>query len=553
METQTKQANGKSRIKRIALFVAATVALALGTYIFIQPRQLLYEGKSLNQWLDTYSEAYLQSGKFAEREDIERKMRWLGPAAVPPLVAAMQSKHPLSKALSQLLSRQPWQYKWASDLNHKCRIISMRNETAAEFLFDMGPDAAPAIPALLAAAGDTNLVLRANALNALGSIHQQPQIVVPVLVRALSNSWDRQFAVYSLRKFGTNAASATAALRALAGTGSSPDMQMSALLTLEKVAPDSVADLAMPVYLKVLKNRQDPYAYSVILSLLKLGPQAREAVPVLTEIAGETSQLGQSAAYALRAIDPEAAAKIWPAVPRGPELNQAFFEKQMAREETEDQFSARIRALGDQKLPYLVKLIRNRPASGNRITDYAHAAHALGELGPAGSVAIPDLTQAAGDSRWFVRVPAQAAIMNIKGEALLPVIQKLKDTSDSIAWYETAMLVAEFGTNGEPAIPVVIDAMEGGDDIIEGHGAILLGAIHRRPETCLPVLISLLDSPSMSSRQKAIGAISQFGDAAKAALPQIRNATDDFDPWIRFQARRLIKQLDPEARKAGIQ
>lgn len=534
--------------KRIVFLSLAAVALASIIFILLPSHRFSYGGKTLGQWLD-YSTSLSLTNAWDKQQDLDRKVRQFGPAAVPPLIAELQSRHLAQNTLHQFLSKHPSKHQWIQDLDQQCYIISMRPEAAAQFLYDIGPAAAPAIPALVVAAAGPDQAVRANAINALGSIHQRPELVVPVLIRALSNSWDRNFAIYAVGRFGTNASGAAPALRQLLADNQPIDFQMSTLLTLEKIAPDSTTNLAMPVYLKVLNSPQNAYTYTVILRLLKLGPQAREAIPALKTIAGKGDELAQAAAYALKAIDPEAAAKIWTTIPRGPDMDDAFFEKQIKREESQEHFSARVRAMGDQTLPYLIKLIRSRPASGNNIPEYERAARALGELGSAARPAIPDLVEAAEDSRWFVRVPAQAALMKIKGEPLSPVIEQLKNTADSFAWYETAMLVAEFGTNAEPAIPVVISAMNGTDDIIEGHGAILLGAIHRRPEVCLPVLVSLLDSPSVSSRQKALGALYQFGDAAKPALPQITNALTDFDPFVRMQARRLLKQLNPAIAK----
>ena len=89
------------------------------------------------------------------------------------------------------------------------------------------------------------------------------------------------------------------------------------------------------------------------------------------------------------------------------------------------------------------------------------------------------------------------------------------------------LLVGDFGTNAEPAIPLLIAALGTSDDIIMGHAAIALGEIHRQPEVCVPALIPLLSSPSVSSRQKSLGALGAFEAAATPfALGQAGSGRD---------------------------
>ncbi len=135
----------------------------------------------------------------------------------------------------------------------------------------------------------------------------------------------------------------------------------------------------------------------------------------------------------------------------------------------------------------------------------------------------------------------------------MPLIPALQDTSDPIKWYERAMLVSDFGTNAEAAVPLLLTALAATNDIVVGHAAIALGRIRKQPEVCVPALIPLLKSPSVSTRQKSLGALASFGMAATAAAPAVAQCMADPDPWVRMQSARLLKQMNPAAAaKAGV-
>jgi HEAT repeat protein len=86
---------------------------------------------------------------------------------------------------------------------------------AAYALGAFGTNSIPAIPSLLALAADTNFRVRDLTVCALGEIQSEPQIVVPVLIKALNDRdsrWIRANAAEGLGNFGTNATEAIPAL-----------------------------------------------------------------------------------------------------------------------------------------------------------------------------------------------------------------------------------------------------------------------------------------------------------------------------------------------------
>lgn len=80
---------------------------------------------------------------------------------------------------------------------------------------EFGSRAEPAVPILLAALKDTNNIIQAHALIALGMIARQPDRCIPAIVPFLSSPdvSDRQKALGALVAFGTNALVARSAIQ----------------------------------------------------------------------------------------------------------------------------------------------------------------------------------------------------------------------------------------------------------------------------------------------------------------------------------------------------
>jgi HEAT repeat protein len=186
------------------------------------------------------------------------------------------------------------------------------------------------------------------------------------------------------------------------------------------------------------------------------------------------------------------------------------------------------------------------------------AAYALGEIGPVASEALPVLERFANvsdlPSSWYVNVAAKAAIIKIKSEPLGPHIEALRDMSDPQKWYRKALLVGQFGTNAVAAVPLLLAALNSTNNgLIQDHALIALGEIHSQPELCLPAIAAFLNSPRIGSRTKAMGALMQFGPAARGAVPLIEQSLSDPNWVTRYLATNALKKIDAAAAKrAGI-
>jgi HEAT repeat protein len=580
------------RRRIILLSILLVAVLGISAWLMFHPREPVYEGKPLQQWVDEYSAEWLTNRIMLFQSqmgrDRPRRIREFGPSAAPALIRLVETRHPWKQKLYDYLITHDARNRRAIDFVKGWPVESMRPQTAATFLGFIGPDAEPAIPALMRAAVGTNSALGSSAIGALAAIHRQPDLVVPflikligdtnqslalsalaavrwyterpnlvvpVLIQAITNQNPTKaftdfraiYAAQGLPGFGTNALAAIPALRQVA-TSSPISTAFYAAEALQKIDPDSTVDAVVAVYIRILQDRSYSTPFSAILGLYRLGARARSATPVLVNIASKGGQLSQESAYALKAIDPEAAAKLWPSI-----LNSQMLlanASSQAEPETKEELSARILPMNDQAIPYLITLLKDTNQSGREVQARINAAHLLGEMGPKAEAAVPALQSIT--NRYTV---ALAAVMKIRKEPIAPIIERLKDQSYSSDLSITVIILGEFGTNAEPAIPFLIPVMK---DPARFYGdaataASALGEIHCRPDLCLPALIPLLDHPAMPVRNRSLEALAKFGPDAKPAVPKIIESLEDLDYGARVAATNALKRIDPEAAaKAGI-
>jgi HEAT repeat protein len=516
--------------------LAAFIFLALAS----RPRRV--DGKTLREWVDECSTVRL-TNDFATPQFWGPKIRKFGPSAVPELVNMLEDKHPFKERVYNLIFRQRVNNRWVNDLKQKARLDAERPASAVYLLFLMGPAAEPAVPSLLRALANTNFVVRGYAINALGAIHQHPELVIPAFINLFSKQNDAQLVARALRNFGTNALPAIPGLRKYA-TNDSSFFQAQAMQTLAELAPESSADIIVPYCIKTIGNDSNN-AYSCVLLLWSLGPSASNAVPALVKLAADKTYAGQLAPYAIKRIDPVAAASLWATFPRLGNQNPRFTPPaSVARQD----FLKQLGGMAPRAFSYLTNLVANRPADGNSASEGCFAAYALGEMGRTAIDAIAVLEEATVNPQSYICPAATAALMKIRDEPLEPLIEQLDDPAIMFSWMLNVKVVAEFESNAEPAIPNIIAAINRSKgNNTETFGSIALGRIQRRPDLCVPVLASILDYPSPSARSSAMDALLAFGADARPALPKIIEALDDLDPYVRNSATNLVKILDPSA------
>jgi HEAT repeat protein len=586
--------------RRVLLAIVLLAALAAGAWFFFGTRGPVYRGKSLTRWVDDCS-AEVRTNRISPGYYIPfmtqypHAVRRMGPSAVPALIRMLKAKHLLERQVYHWLLGRKKPYKWATNYMNQLSLDLLRPPTAAYFLGCLGPDAEPAIPALMHAAVDTSDVLSRNAINALGAIHQRPETVIPFLI-SLANGTNSQMSLQALialaeytnqpemvlptlihaieatpryqpgdstitvvasrlGRFGTNAVAAVPVLRQFATNNSFGRdfmIRYCAASALQRIAPDSSDDAVIPVCIAMLKNKEFPTAYTAIVILYGLGPRARAAVPALLDFISSGDPKRTEACYTLKAVDPDAAAKIWPDELRRSRESALSMNQLLFQPETLEDFASRFPVRDDKTVSNLIAILKNDDKSFTPVTDRKYAAHLLGEMGPAARAAIPALEEA-DDSPATI-----AALMKIRGQPVVPLIKQLEDTFENIYyqedWSELAQTVGEFGPNAEAAVPVLVKMLNRPPVYLErSFAAQALGEIRRQPEICVPALIPLLDYPSANVRKTAVEALANFQHDAAPALPKIVQSLDDLDAGVRLEATNALKKIDPEAAaKAGV-
>jgi len=144
---------------------------------------------------------------------------------------------------------------------------------------------------------------------------------------------------------------------------------------------------------------------------------------------------------------------------------------------------------------------------------------------------------------WYIATSSRAALIKIRHEPVTPYFELLKDRSDAIKWYPTAMLLGWCGTNASPAIPLLVESLSDSNSIIQAHAIIALGLIRSEPQVCVPEIIPFLTNSDVALRQKAYFAVLAFKDHAQSASNHIILGLSDPDPWTRSQAVLACKKI----------
>ena len=224
-------------------------------------------------------------------------------------------------------------------------------------------------------------------------------------------------------------------------------------------------------------------------TLSKIGPDAKAAVPALTEVLKDKDKdVRDAAAEALGKIGPEAKA----AVP------------------------ALIEALKDQ---------------------YEHvrelAAQALAQIGPEAKEAVSALIEALKDQDKSVRINAAQALAQIgpeAKEAVSALIEALKDQNEDIGIPACAAeALGKIGPEAKAAVPALTEALK-----------------YKSARRAAPSYADVLRYRSVMVRAFAAEALGKIGPEAKAAVPDLIEALKDKDKDVRRAAASALGKIGPE-------
>ncbi len=228
----------------------------------------------------------------------------LGPGAAPALPAMMERLNdpdlqaPLLAALAKM---GPASIGALPRLTELAKAPAIPTRVAAVLAISgIGHEAAAALPTLYAVAKDEDGDVRAAAIKALAAVEPNEAQTITTLVKALEDESGRvrRPAAAALSKFGDRARVATPALVAMLDRDTDRGV---ALLALKVIGVRSVTEL-----LPILSARDSQVRIFACEQLASIGPDAKDAVPRLKELAASQPQSVQEAARS-------ALAKIAPA------------------------------------------------------------------------------------------------------------------------------------------------------------------------------------------------------------------------------------------------
>jgi HEAT repeat protein len=309
------------------LFVGAVVVVAWS--VWRKPADPEFRGIRLSEWLKAYSGAYGVPRPPGSWEGSDEAVRRMGTNAIPLLLDMIQAKDSLlTLKLVHLASKQRlirFNYENAAVRSYESymafkalgpsasnavpeliRIYGRKYSAESRrgilsSLGGIGPAAKDAIPFLLQVAANTNEPAWMNSVGALGAIHSEPEMVVPVLQRFLQSADPnvRAIAAQGLGHFGREAKTATSDLLQLL-EDRVWRVRHDTLTALVEIYHKR--DWEMPV--SIMGNYEPWMVARVIDGLGAMGTNASAAVPGLVKFLGDSDEgIRTSAAAALKAID----------------------------------------------------------------------------------------------------------------------------------------------------------------------------------------------------------------------------------------------------------
>ena len=205
--------------------------------------------------------------------------------------------------------------------------------------------------------------------------------------------------------------------------------------------------------------------------------------------------------------------------------------------------------LGKQSFPALLQCF-----SDPQFTNYFALAKVLGRVrgfsGEEGAPAVPylcnllesgdsALKQVCADALGNLAAAPDLAVPSLAG-ALTNAIQG----SDVVLSRKCAEALGQFGSRGSPAVAALCFALNSPDGITSEEAARTLGKIGVGSETAVPALIAYLKSAGTTGRRKyAIEGLKGYGEAAREAIPLIREAMNDDDHDTRALAEETLEKL----------
>jgi len=281
------------RSRAIAWVVLLVVIAAVAAFCALRPREPVYEGKRLSEWLRDLDDNTLAADS---RNRAVGAVLQIGSNCVPTLVELLHSSDSwLKRRLMESVGNQ-------SRIRFHFTTAQERRGWAIQGIKVLGPAAIPMLIDLLNDKGAMTTAMIC--LSQVG-----PEVVWP-LTRTLTNEAPRvrSAAIVTLGLLRSNGQVAVPALVARLESDEDNRVRASAANALGYIGKDP--EVAVPALVKHLSDADPTIRAQAALALAKFGRQAQAGVPMLLKtMRDENLTVRNSAAVALKEIDPHAAAK----------------------------------------------------------------------------------------------------------------------------------------------------------------------------------------------------------------------------------------------------
>lgn len=424
-------------------------------------------------------------------------------------------------------------------------------QAAAEALWVMGADGQAAVPALATLLGDKDPYVRWAALETLGRVGGGAEKAVPALMEILKDSDLRGIAVQALGHIGPGAKAAIPALVQEYKAGNADTYRMSVTFALIRIDPQA-AKVTVPFLVDRVKKNDDRISLEAIQALMSMGPEAKDAIPALTDIVrGGRDVLPAWSAYALAKIAGPQAPIAIPHVldllgheivdasdliaDLGPPAVPAILDAVRQRDGAPPHRAGRALGLIGSKfpevIPILVKTLKDKDVGPRHA-----AAEAFWGIGPKGREAVPALTEALKDGDVMVRLGAAWALVHILGSeatASVPTLIALAGKAENHQNVRRSAILGlgAVGKAAKEAVPL-LTALEKDPffHVAATRSRLLVTSVE--PKDTVALLVKALKDKNPWVRREAAAFLAELGPVAKNALPALTEAVNDEDEEV---------------------